>query len=150
MILWAAIAPDPFSRTRPAGFDATNPDDYAKGVWDNYDDVVEEAYVRGIKVNFNVTGPAPLWATPAPPRDDIADTFEPPPGQFAEFVTAVGRRYSGSYPDPDYEAARLPRVDYWSIWNEPNASGWLTPTWQKSGKSWFERSASLYRQLGGS
>ena len=146
-ILWAAIAPDPLSRTRPAGFDATNPDDYTDAIWHHYDYLVQDAYVRGIKVNFNVTGPSPLWANEVPPRDDIQDTYEPSPGEFAQFVTAVGRRYSGDWPDVDYPAARLPRVDYWSIWNEPNVSGWLTPNWQKSGRTWFERSASLYREL---
>lgn len=146
-ILWLAIAPDPFSRTRPANFDATDPDAYAPGIWDHYDHLVQDAYVRGIKVNFNVTGPSPLWANQVPPRDDIQDTYEPSPSEFAQFVTAVGRRYSGSWPDVDYPAAKLPRVDYWSLWNEPNVSGWLTPNWQRSGKTWYERSASLYREL---
>ncbi|MEA2296491.1 MAG: hypothetical protein QOE86_4130 [Solirubrobacteraceae bacterium] len=145
-ILWYAIAPDGLSRTKPS-FDATNPDDYATGIWDHYDALVEDAYARGIKVNFDVTGPSPLWANRTPPRPDIADNYEPSPSEFAQFVTAVGRRYSGSWPDPIYPAATIPRVDYWSIWNEPNASGWLTPTWQRSGKTWYERSASLYREL---
>ena len=146
-ILWFAIAPDPLSRTKPAGFDATDPDSYADGIWDHYDDLVEDAYARGIRVNFNVTGPSPLWANQVPPRDDIAGTYEPSPGEFGQFVAAVGKRYSGSWPDKDYVAAKVPRVDYWSIWNEPNVSGWLTPNWQRSGKTWYERSASLYRSL---
>ena len=45
-------------------------------------------------------------------------------------MTAGGRRYSGSYALPaaaGVPAVRLPRVNYWSIWNEPNQPGWLAP-----------------------
>jgi hypothetical protein len=146
-ILWLAVAPDPFSRTRPAGFDATDPDAYPAANWARYDAIVQEARKQGIGVNFNVTGPSPLWANKVPPRDDIADNYEPSPSEFAQFVAALGRRYSGNWPETGYAVKKLPRVSYWSIWNEPNHSGWLTPTWQKSGKHWFERSASLYREL---
>ncbi len=137
-ILWRAIAPDPTSRTPPANFDAADPDSYPRGTWNAYDELVQQAYARGLKVNFNLTGPSPTWANAVPPRPDIADDYEPSPARFAEFVTAVGKRYSG---------ATQPRVDYWSIWNEPNHSGWLTPTWQKSGGVFYERSAALYRSL---
>jgi len=149
-VLWKAIAPDPQSRTRP-NFDATNPDAYPRGIWDHYDHLVVEARERGMDVNFNVTGPAPLWATKVAPRPDIVDRYEPSPVEFAQFVAAVGRRYSGQWPPSDYAlpGGKLPRVGYWSIWNEPNHSGWLTPTWDKRGGKWVERSASLYRELAG-
>ncbi len=143
-VLWAAIAPDPQSRTKPA-FDAADPATYAEGIWHNYDAVIKLALARGIQVNLNLTGPSPLWANQVPPRADINDTYEPSPGEFNAFVTAVGRRYDGTYPDP--EGGALPRVDYWSIWNEPNQSGWLTPNWQKAKGRWYERAASLYREL---
>jgi hypothetical protein len=141
MILWRHIAPV----KRPAGFDPADPADYAPGIWTTYDNLVHEAQARGIGVNFNITGPSPNWANHKPPRPDIRDNYEPRPAQFNAFVRAVGTRYSGTYPDGTY--GTVPRVDYWSIWNEPNHSGWLTPTWQRSGKHWYERSASLYREL---
>ncbi len=144
-ILWRAIAPDPTSRTVPAGLDATDSASYPPGTWTKYDQLVRQAGDRGLKVNFNITGPSPNWANQVPPRKDIADNYEPAPGRFAEFVAAVGKRYDGTYPDS--AGGTLPRVDYWSIWNEPNHSGWLTPTWKKSGGVFFERSASLYRSL---
>jgi hypothetical protein len=140
-ILWRAIAPT----KRPSGFDATDPADYPVGVWAKYDALVAEAYARGIRVNFNVTAPSPNWANKKAPRKDIQDNYEPSPKAFGQFVGAVARRYTGDYPDAAY--GRIPRVDYWSLYNEPNHSGWLTPTWQKSGGVWFERSASLYREL---
>jgi hypothetical protein len=59
-------------------------------------------------------------------------------------VAAVGRRYSGSY-RPAAAGAPLPRVSYWSIWNEPNQPGWLAPQWQQSGGQLTMLSPSLYR-----
>jgi hypothetical protein len=132
-VLWKAIAPSPESRTRPL-FDASNPDAYAPGIWTHYDNVVTEAQRRGMDVNFNVTGPGPLWANKPSPREDFAERYEPSPVEFGRFVTAVGRRYAG-------------RVTYWSIWNEPNHSGWLAPTWDLRDGRFVERSASLYREL---
>ena len=131
-VLWKAIAPEPDSRTKPP-FDASDPDRYPAGVWDNYVNVVEGARARGMDVNFNVTGPAPLWATRPAPREDIVDSYEPSPAEFGAFVGAVARKFPG--------------VRYWSIWNEPNHSGWLTPTWDVRDGAWVERSASLYREL---
>src|SRR5215213_6260398 len=77
-VLWKAIAPKPQSRERPA-FDASDPDRYAPGIWDHYVNVVEGARARGMDVNFNITGPAPLWATKPAPREDIVETYEPSP-----------------------------------------------------------------------
>ena len=148
-VLWKAVAPQPGSRARPA-FDAADPASYPPGSFNRYDVLVAEAAVRGLKVNFNVTGPAPLWATKPAPRDDIADTFEPSPREFGQFVTALGRRYSGQWPAGEHPqpTSTIQRVDYWSIWNEPNHSGWLTPQWSRDGGG-FERAASLYRELAG-
>ena len=109
---WKAIAPDPGSRTEPAGFDATDPADYASyafdgspGIWNQYDRVVEMAAAHGIAVDFNVTAPGPLWAMQAAPVTPQygtrpADHYEPSATDFGEFVQALGTRYSGSYVPP--------------------------------------------------
>jgi hypothetical protein len=140
-VKWRDLAPE----NKPKSFDGANPDSYG-GAWANLDTLIREAYQRGMRMNLNVTGPSPDWANHKAPRADIQDTYEPRPRAFGQFVQAVGTRYSGEYPDD--EGGVLPRADYWSIWNEPNHSGWLTPTWQRKGSGpWFERSASLYRSL---
>ncbi len=108
------------------------------------------AHERGIAVNFNLTGPAPLWATGAtPPREDIAATYEVSASEFQQFTRAVGTRYSGSYTPYD-KTTPLGRVDYWAIWNEPNQAGWLTPQWIDDPRGpgpQIESSPRIYRDL---
>jgi hypothetical protein len=132
-VLWSAIAPDIGSERKPAGFDGADPGAYPSGVWNNYDTVVRLAAERGLGVNFNLTVPGPLWATGASPRPDIANRYAPDPGEFGDFVRAVGRRY--------------PQVGYWTIQNEPNQPGWLDPQWVRNRGHWVEASPSLYRGL---
>jgi Cellulase (glycosyl hydrolase family 5) len=132
-MLWEAVAPQPGSRTKPA-FDASDPAAYPPNAWDRYETVLREARARGMDVSFDLTAPAPLWATGTPPREDIAKTFEPSPVEFGRFVTAAGRRF--------------PTVHHWSIWNEPNQSGWLTPQFADAGGGRFvEAAPRIYRAL---
>jgi hypothetical protein len=144
-VLWKGVAPNAASYTRPERFDAADPESYPAANWDRYDLLLREAAARGLQVNFNVSGPSPLWANQPAPRDDILETFEPSPEEFGAFVQALGKRYSGEFVERD--GTRLPRVDYWSIWNEPNHSGWLTPQWSADDPAAFPRAASLYRAL---
>ncbi|MDP9385886.1 MAG: hypothetical protein M3P50_11765 [Actinomycetota bacterium] len=138
-VVWAAVAPNPRSRARPR-FDAADPDAYPPGAWDRYEVVTREARARGMDVSFNLTAPAPLWATGRPPREDVAETFEPSPQEFGAFAAAAGRRFDG--------AAGRTRVSHWSIWNEPNQSGWLTPQFADAGGGRFADAAPrLYRGL---
>ena len=52
--------------------------------------------------------------------------------EFFKFVKAVGTRYGGTYSDENEDGSKLPRVGFWSIYNEPNQPGWLTPQWKGS------------------
>jgi hypothetical protein len=159
-VLWRAIAPDPHSRAMPPGFNGSDPAAYPPRSWAPYDRVVELAHARDIAVDFDVGAPGPLWAmargSPAP---RYADHWRPSASAFAQFVAAVGRRYSGSYragasgsaagasgSAPSASgSAPIPRVSFWSIWNEPNQPGWLAPQWQDTGGGRVVESAVLYR-----
>jgi hypothetical protein len=145
-VFWKTVAPDGESPTKPA-FDAADPAAYPPGSWDRYDQIVRLARARNIAVNFNVTSPAPNWATGNAPRADIDKTFDPNAAEFGLFMRALGVRYSGSYVAG---GALLPRVRFWSIWNEPNQPGWLTPQWAKDprgSKAMVETAPTIYRGL---
>ncbi|MBW3607533.1 MAG: cellulase family glycosylhydrolase [Actinobacteria bacterium] len=142
-VFWRVLAPANDQVQKP-NFDATDPAQYQAKVWAQYDRLIQGAHARGISVNLNFTSPVPRWATTESPRADIQETFNPNPEEFGNFVRAVGTRYSGSY-------GGLPRVDYWSIWNEPNQAGWLTPQWspdpRPGSKSQIDASPAIYRKL---
>lgn len=144
-VFWNVVAPAAQSRTKPA-FDSANPSAYPAGSWDRYDTLLRLAGERGIAVNFDLTSPAPYWATGVPPRLDIEKNYYPSAAEFGRFATAAGTRYSGTYTPPG-GSAPLPRVDYWSIWNEPNQAGWLTPQWTGSTRRPVETAPRLYRDL---
>jgi hypothetical protein len=78
---------------------------------------------------------APDWATAK--RSHYRGTYKPSAREFELFAQAAGRRYSGSYQG-------LPRVDLWSIWNEPNLFSWLGPQRAKNGTP---ESPTVYRKL---
>ena len=148
-VLWSAITRDRNARTRPRGFDATNPAAYGSAAWAPYDRVVALARENGIAVAFNVTAPGPLWAMGrGAPDAKTATHYRPSASDFGNFVAALGRRYSGSYTLPAAATARsstLPRVSFWTIWNEPNQPGWLAPQWRAGGGHQVMSSPGLYR-----
>jgi hypothetical protein len=143
-IFWRVVAPAN-AQVRKPSFDATNPAAYPPQNWERYDRVIRGALARGILVNLDITSPVPRWAAGEAPasRKDLQETWAPNPAELEQFVMAVGKRYSGVY-------GGLPRVDYWSIWNEPNQAGWLTPQWApdpRDAHRQVEAAPATYRAL---
>ena len=98
-VIWALVAPDPLSSVRPS-FDAANPADYPASAWNRYDVLVKVAHALGLGVDFDITSPAPYWATARSPltiNSKFKKNYSPSAVQFGEFVEAVGTRYSGTY-----------------------------------------------------
>jgi hypothetical protein len=140
---WDLIAPNPNSRQMPAGFDGANPADYPQGGWAPYDAIVEAAARHGFGVDFNLTGGAPLWAVRGGAPPGMAHVWYPSASAFGAFVRAVGLRYGGAYVAPG-GSAPLPRVAYWSVWNEPNVG---TSSLSPQTVSGVEVGPRLYRGL---
>jgi hypothetical protein len=143
---WAAMAPEPQSHTRPH-FNAASPASYPSGFWAGFDTIVRGAASRGLGIDLALEGPAPLWATgtgaPAGTAPSFLGGWQPSANQFGQFVHAVAERYSGHYQPAD-APSKLPRVDSWSIWNEPN---YEDPAPQAIDNSTVEVSPALYRRL---
>ncbi|MEX0993695.1 MAG: cellulase family glycosylhydrolase [Solirubrobacterales bacterium] len=128
LVSWRDIAPDSSAKQRPA-FDADDPAAYPG--FAAYDDVVAQATARGLRVLITLGGPAPVWAT----RDGRGDNYYPSAVEFARFAAATGKRYSGSF-------AGLPRVQNWTLLNEPNHPQFLKPQSVHNSPS-----ARIYRDL---
>jgi len=144
-LTWNEIAPDPAALTAPAGFDGADPADYPAADWSVYDTIVRDALARGIGLDMVLGPPPPRWASGRGAPDPSVHTYwRPSAADFGEFVRAVGTRYSGHYVPPG-ATQPLPRVDFWSIWNEPNSGVQLAP--QTIDHATVEVSPMFYRAL---
>ncbi len=115
LVQWNTTAP-----TRPAS--PANPFDPAYR-FDDIDEAVRNAQANDLEVMITISG-TPRWAnggkTPNVAPTRMAD--------FQTFARAIASRYSGRNKD-------IPFVRFWSIWNEPNLTTFLTPQFNAKGKS---------------
>lgn len=149
-VLWSVVA-DGARKTKALDrrfrkLGANHPKAYPKLNWDRYDRLVRACRRLGISVYFNVTGPGPSWGHAKAPASQKRNqkTWKPKPKEFYKFVQAVGKRYNGKFRDENDERVILPSVAVWSIWNEPNQAGWLSPQFDGNGNP---VSPQLYREL---
>lgn len=157
VIPWRAIVPSPKGSSRPSGFDPKNPAAYGGGVMDSTDASVRGAAARGIGVLLTPSSPVPDWAT-ASGHSSVAG---PLPSEYQALLIGLGRRYGGTFgslpctkaidlpllpclEDPTRFAAvpPIPRVGFWSLWNEPNLRLFLQAA-PGSGSD----TGALYREL---
>jgi hypothetical protein len=151
-VTWYSLAPHAAAKQPPAGFDGSDPNAYPAAKWLPYDQLVVDAQRDGITVDFELTGGSPRWASgPNPPASSPGYTidrryysWEPDPTMYGQFVHAVTERYDGTFTPPGANAA-LPRVHFWSFWNEPNFGQDLGP--QATDGSSVSASAPRYRAL---
>jgi hypothetical protein len=151
-VTWYSLAPDPAAEQPPEGFDGSDPNAYPASEWRPYDQLVEDAQQDGITVDLELTGGSPRWASGAdPPASSPGYTddrgyfsWEPNPTMYGQFVHAVAERYDGHF-TPAGSNTALPRVHFWSFWNEPNFGQDLGP--QAIDGSTVSASAQRYRAL---
>jgi hypothetical protein len=133
---WRAIAPAHRALRKPASLrDETDPAQYSRAAFAHLDRVLRGARSRDMDVLFNVTGGAPTWATGRRDGRPVSLQYKPDPKRFGRFVQMLGRRYDGAH--------GVPRVELWSLWNEPNQGALLQPQWE-DGRPYSPR---LYRRL---
>jgi hypothetical protein len=114
LVHWRWIAP--FTATKPAGFDASNPTDPAYD-WSLLDPLVKLAVSHHLKPMLSIYE-APDWAERS--AQGPVGAKSPDPAELAAFGRAIARRFSG-------KVMGLPRVRLWQLWNEPNIYRFLTP-----------------------
>ena len=89
--------------------------------WRPWDNLIEAAAARGIKVQLALTG----WAPPFATGNRKAGVVRPSSKHFGRFARDAARHFKG-------------RVTRYSIWNEPNHIGWIKP---------LRSQAKIYRGL---
>jgi hypothetical protein len=148
IIPWSQIAPRGSSHRKPH-FDATNPNAYPAAAWVPYDNIVRQAKLDGIAVDFTVAGDTPVWSDgPGVPRSEGRTipyfAWKPNAAEYGQFMQAVGERYDGSF-TPQGQNSPLPAVHIWAIFNEPNFGEDLAPQAIKG--SSVSVAPMLYRSL---
>ena len=134
---WGYLAPDANSTKAPSP--QTLVADYNAQLG-QVDAIDRDAQAVGIKLGLEVSGPAPRWAegtancSAAQIHNGVC---RPASAAYENFVKVLGTRYSGS-------VAGLPRISWWSVWNEPNYIPNIAP--QTVGSSIYA-AADIYRGL---
>ena len=136
-VIYGRVYKTPGDRKKPADF-VTEDNTSAHYDWTATDNVVNLARARGIKVQLTLTGPVPKFASDSPGKCRAAGacTYKPDTKEFALFAEAAVKRYAG-------------KVDYYSIWNEPNiGKTWLQPRFATAkGAGRYDYAAAKYRKL---
>jgi hypothetical protein len=135
VVVWSTVAPRPTARSKPRGFNGADLGDYDEEKWDRFDSLVREANERGIDILMSPSTPIPRWASECRRQTNLCD---PDPDEYEDFFGAVVKRYNGRTSDENQGGGRLPKVDRFSVANEPNLGSWLTPT---------ATNAAMYREL---
>jgi hypothetical protein len=108
--------------------------------WKPYDRIVRAAAGEGIRVMFTILG-TPAWASGSPAWNRAPRNA----GDLESFAAAAARRYDGTFVPAG--AAALPRVRYWTAWNEPNNPVFLRPQYRRVGGAWVVQSARDYARI---
>ena len=145
---WSTLAPAATATRKPVA-DLADPAAYEESndpFWDNLDRVAREAASRDIDLLIDIGLWAPRWAaSPTAGGSTKNPRTNVDAADYADFASAVAQRYSGDYAPPDEE--KLPRVEMFSIWNEPNIPGFLGPQWEPRRKRRLPHSPHLYRRM---
>ncbi|HEX6700492.1 MAG TPA: hypothetical protein VF101_07150 [Gaiellaceae bacterium] len=118
---------------------AANPNDPAYD-WTLYDRTVNYAAQYRIKMLFSIYG-TPGWANRHRGLNRAPSSY----ADLRKFAFAAAKRYSGKFRGED--GRRLPKVRFWTAWNEPNNPIFLFPQFRRSRGRWIIQSARDYAKI---
>jgi hypothetical protein len=128
---WNALSPGTNSPNIPAGFDPSNPNSPGYN-WGPLDAAINAVRSNGMRVMLTINQSNPRWASTQPSVRQAS--WMPNPTRFAQFVTAVGRRYGQ-------------QVDRYLMGSEPNQLPFLAPQFTCRGRRCTPVAPHLYRAL---
>jgi hypothetical protein len=128
---WNAISPATKSPTIPAGFDPSNPNSPGYN-WAPLDAAIAAVRNNGMQVMLTLNQSNPRWASTQPSKTQAS--WMPNPTRFAQFVTAVGKRYGQ-------------QVNRYLMLSEPNQLPFLAPQFTCRGRKCTPVAPHLARNL---
>ena len=133
-VIYFKVYRNPGQGRKPAGFRPTDPES-SQYDFSRTDHLVRLARESGMRVLMTITGPGPKFTSSTPGRcRRVPCPFRPKPGDFGQFAQAVAKRYRG-------------KVDYYSIYNEPNLDVWLRPQQKRPAVGRVQTDGAMYRKL---
>ncbi len=130
---WSVLAPAAHSRTKPGA--PFNPEDtrtYPQAGLLALDRAIRAVDEEGLKVQIDLAFWAPRWAVRKRSPEPARQRWFPNAADFGQFAKAVAKRYSGHFTDPRHRIAKLPAVELYTTWNEPNYKQFLQPQWVRT------------------
>ncbi|CAA9475581.1 MAG: hypothetical protein AVDCRST_MAG30-437 [uncultured Solirubrobacteraceae bacterium] len=173
---WSVLTRDASSEQRPADFDAADPAAYEQARWRELDRAVRLTNEYGLRAMIDIAFWAPRWASVDPagergrsevdPKEFAAFSAAVARRYSGEFTVPVDvapappnededeldKLFGDNEPEPEgpqpaTPAPPLPRVDVFTLWNEPNHTGFLRPQWVRDGNTFRPRSPEIYRAM---
>ena len=132
-----------FNLTAPAPAWAVQPapvtSEFGTRPADHYDPSTTDfgQFVQAVGTRYSGT-----YVPPPPPPPPTPPSTNPFP-----ITLPLPLTRKAATPAPSAGGTAIPRVDFWSIWNEPNQPGWLAPQWRTVGGQRVPDSPRLYRSL---
>ncbi|MCU0308015.1 MAG: hypothetical protein MUE51_09685 [Thermoleophilia bacterium] len=130
-VFWRDVAP-----TRPRR--PTDPADPAYR-WERIDTTLRALRAEGVSAMLTPYR-SPRWANGGSGDPRTA----PRARAYAQFMVALGRRYSGRY---RADGVVLPAVRHFEVWNEPNIAFFLRPQWARRGGRMVPVSPEIYARM---
>jgi hypothetical protein len=145
---WSSLVPRPRSRRVPrAPFDASDSRTYPADAFRPLDTAIKASHAEGLDVMIDLACWAPRWAVGRGSSNPTRQRWWIDAPAFADFATAVARRYSGAFDDP-FGKGDLPAVRMYTTWNEPNHPSFLAPQWIRTADGGFRpESPHIYRAM---
>ena len=128
---WNALSPGTKSPTIPPGFDPSNPNSPGYN-WAPLDAAIAAVRNNGMQVMLTLNQSNPRWASTQPSKTQAS--WMPNPTRFAQFVTAVGKRYGQ-------------QVNRYLMLSEPNQLPFLAPQFTCRGRKCTPVAPHLARNL---
>ncbi len=125
------------AQSRPVN--PVDPNDSAYN-WGAYDRAVQYASKYGIKVLFSIID-TPGWENGGAGKNHAPSNMT----DLRDFALAAATRYSGTW--TANSGARLPAVNLWAAWNEPNNPVFLQPQYKYVSGKWVLQSAIDYTKI---
>ena len=128
---WDALSPATNSPTMPAGFNPADPNSPGYN-WGPLDAAIGAVHANGMRVMLTVNQSGPRWASTQPSVN--VKSWKPSPARYAQFATALARRYGA-------------RIDRYLVGSEPNQRVFLAPQFTCVGRTCTPAAPQQYRNL---